>query len=666
MPYYSRRWRFGRRRRRTWRRRFRGPFRTRFWRRRKPYRYRVRKRKRSFIPLLQWQPKRINKLKIRGRIPLFVTTNERISNDYTFYANAIAPHYFPGGGGFSIYRFTLDSLYEQFKLVQNFWTKGNSDFPLIRYTGCKFKLWRSDKCDYIVNYHACKPMMATIDTFHSTQPTIMTLNNRHVTVPCKTNNRYRKSYKLLKIKPPSEMTNNWYLQKDFAQTPLVMLMSTSTSLDRWYASSTAQSTTIGFKSLNTAVFDFYNYKLHPTTGYIPKKDKYMFSLQNGVTDISKTPIKKLIYLGQSKEYTKGRTIESTIQNSESFETTWDRYFSTSTNWGNIFEPKYLTQEVPILTSNFSPTELKQKFKSQTTSLTGNETIGPYITQTTHQLLVECRYNPYADTGGNTIFIVPITKPEQTELHVPGDPKFKTENYPLWLEAWGFLDFERKLLGQTIDTDYQLVIQSPHINPSMFYYIPIDPEMETGRSKYRPPDTQPTVYDQLHWHPKITFQVTSVNTIASSGPGTIKLPKNISAEAHADYTFYFKLGSCGAPVQDIENPDNITTYTSANNLLQTTSLQSPEYPIEYYLYGFDQRRDTITQKAARRIQKYIESQKTIPQITGSKLDVPLLYQTETPEKTETETEEATLLELLQHQRDQQQQFRHRIIQLLINT
>ena len=46
-----------------------------------------------------------------------------------FYANAIAPHYFPGGGGFSIYRFTLDSLYEHLNLYKTFGLKETLTFP---------------------------------------------------------------------------------------------------------------------------------------------------------------------------------------------------------------------------------------------------------------------------------------------------------------------------------------------------------------------------------------------------------------------------------------------------------------------------------------------------------------------------------------------------------
>nr|UGV39616.1 MAG: ORF1 [TTV-like mini virus] len=660
MVYYYRKRYYNPRRRRFWRRRFRTPFRRRFWRRRR-YRYKV-KRKFSSIRLKQWQPLYIRNLKIKGILPLFITTDERISNDYTMYTNSLAQHYVPGGGGFSIYRFTLKALYELFTKVQNKWTQSNEDWPFIRYTGCEFKFYKSEKADYIVNYHRCPPMLATLDTFHSTQPHIMTLNKKHKIIRCKQNNPYKRPYKRVKIKPPALLQNNWYFQKDFAPEPLVLLMTTSMSLDRYFLNSQSISTTMGFLSLNDNVFDFYNYKIPPTTGYIPKTQKYMWSLYSPQTEIQKTQIKELIYLGKSKEYDKGKPIKQ-LMTSTNFETAWTSYFSKTDNWGNIFEPDYLTQHHVVLFSEKSPNELKNIYKTDGAKWQkGENEIGPYIQETTHKLLVNCRYNPYADTGGNVTFIVPITNTEQVHLHVPDDEKYKSEGYPLWLTTWGFLDYERKRLGQNVDTDYQIVLKSPHITPSQTFYIPIDQGFTEGRSPYRPDGTQATVYDQLHWHPKVTMQMQSINAIAACGPGTIKLPKQTSAEAHCTYTFHFKLGSCAPPMQNIDNPEKQQTF--ANNMFQTNSLQNPEYPLQYYLYHFDERRKMLTKRAAKRIKKIIDSEKSLSPITGqSQLEIPLQQETETGDSSEEEAEKETLLLLLKQQRLKQAKYKQRLLQLI---
>nr|UGV42370.1 MAG: ORF1 [TTV-like mini virus] len=663
--YYRRRWRAWRPRR-YWRRRSRKTFRNRYWRRKRKYRYRVRKRKLKFLKLKEFQPNRIHKLKITGQIPLFGTTNERLINDYTLYANTTVPHYLPGGGGFTIYRFTLNALYELWTKSQNFWTKSNANMPFIRYTGCTFKLFKNESADYIFNYHNCWPMRATVETFHSTQPQIMLMNARHKLVKCRKNNHFRKPYTKVKIPPPTQMTNKWYLQKDFADIPLCLTMASAMSLDRFYLSSTAQSTTIGFTSLNDNIFDFYNYEINYTEGYIPRDKKYMWTLSTQTTNYQQEAIKKLIYLGQSKEWTRGQDISSAMTTTNDFATAWSNYFQSKTKWGNIFDPQYLNKRQIILTSIKSPSELKATYSSDSQWTTGDTKIGVHLTELTLPMVLECRYNPYSDTGNNTVFLVKITAPEKISYHVPDDIKLKTEPYPLWISVWGFTDFEKKLIGPQIDTDYQVVIKSGHITPSQHWYIPIDQEFLEGRSKYRPKDTAPIVPDQLHWHPKTSFQMSSLNNIGSSGPGTIKLPKNISAEAHAHYTFYFKVGSCAAPIQDIENPDELSRISIPNNILQPTSLQNPEYPIEYYLYPFDQRRHIITNKAAKRMQKEYETEKTLSTFTGHNLLDPETLQTAQDSSSEEETEKETLLQLLHQQRVKQQQFRDRILRLLTQT
>lgn len=505
-------------------------------------------------------------------------------------------------------------------------------------------------------------MRATIETFHSTQPQIMMLNTKHKIIKCRKHNSLKKPYIRIKVPPPTQMTNKWYLQKDMADIPLALTMASAMSLDRFYMSSTAQSTTIGFSSLNDNIFDFYNYEINYTEGYIPKTQKYLWTLKDTTTtDYQNALVKNLIYLGLSKEMNPGKTIDQATAGKTSIDEVWSTYFGDKNNWGNIFLPPYLNKKVPILTSTKSPTELKQVYTSGWNK--DSTKIGIYLTELTLPLIVECRYNPNNDNGENDVFLVKITNPDKISYHVPEDPKLKTGPYPLWISVWGFIDFEKKLIGNNVDTDYQLVIKSPHITPSQHYYIPVDQELLTGISKYRPKDSQPTIYDQLHWHPKVGFQLSSINSIGSTGPGTIKLPPNVSAEGRMQYCFYFKLGSCAAPMQDIENPDELSKISMPNNQLQTTSLQSPTYPIEYYLYPFDQRRDILTKRAAERIKKDFGTEKTLSKITGRNLLDPETLPPSQDDSSEEETEKETLLQLLHQQRLKQQLFRDRILQLI---
>ncbi len=130
-----------------------------------------------------------------GLYPLYITTKDRVANQLNLYIDSVAPHFVPGGGGFSLTVFTLNGLYEQFQKARAWWTTDNSDLPLIRYTGCKIKLFRAESSDYIFSYVNCYPMQASLETYQGTQPTIQLLNNKHKIMTCKKHNSNKKPYK---------------------------------------------------------------------------------------------------------------------------------------------------------------------------------------------------------------------------------------------------------------------------------------------------------------------------------------------------------------------------------------------------------------------------------------------------------------------------------------
>lgn len=673
MPYYNHRYNY-RRRRRLWRQRARKTFRTRHWRRKPYYRYRRYKRVRNkkfklpYLRLKEWQPPYINKLKIQGIIPLFITTSETLVRNFSMYWYENAPHYVPGGGGFSIICFTLSALYQLFEKCQCYWTRSNTEMPLIRFTGGTLKMYRSSKCDYVTAYHSCFPMKPTLDTYNSTHPSILTLNKRHKIIPCKENNHYKKPYKRIRIRPPAPIKSRWFFQQELADIPLCMLMTSSMSLDRYYSNSSSISTTMGFLSLNTNTFQYHNWELNFTSGYKAADKKYLWGLKNGTVPIERELFKNLIFLGDTKNFKEGRTIIETKRAQESFNTTWNRYIITEAEWGNPFEPKYLTQEVTVLISNLSPSELSH----QVQPLTEQTQLGQWFTTPTEPLLVECRYNPYQDNGNNHIFITQITKREQLPWQLPTEKKYEGNNFPLWLSTWGFTDYMKNTIGRQVDTDYVVLIVTDHINsqPKLPYYLPIDEDFIKGRTKYRPPETRPTVYDQLHWHPKTVFQLTSINAIGASGPATVKLPPQVSTEAHCRFTFYFKLGGCGPTANTIDDPKDQPTFPTPNNILSKPSLQSPTYPLQHFIYSFDKRRDYFTERATKRMQKIFTTEKTFPSITDSNyLQGIFPTEKETSESSDEETTQTkTLLQQLQQQKFKQQQFRQRILHLIsqLNT
>nr|UGV39049.1 MAG: ORF1 [TTV-like mini virus] len=654
------------RRRRYWRRRPRRFIRNRYWRRKRYHRYRYgvrRKRKLKSIFLKQFQPQHIQKLKIKGTVPLWLTTSETVSRNFAMNWFEISPQYVPNGGGFSIINFSLKAFYQLFKKILCYWTKSNTTLPLIKYTGCQLKLYSSEKFDYIATYHNCLPMKPTLDTYNSTHPQLQKLNNRHIIVRCRQNRPNRKPYRRIKLKPPSQYTQKWYFQNELADQSLLMLMTSSMSLDRYFAGASSISTTIEFTSLNTNIFRYHNWKKNQTSGYFPKEQTYLWALKNGHTKIEQEKVLNLIFLGQTTTLQTGQTILETHTGTD-YNATFTKYISNSTYWGNPFDPKYLTEEVPVYYSKKSPHEMQIYYSTHPKTIDKNTMIGDGILTTFAQdLLIECRYNPYGDYTDNHIFLEPNNIVTPHDWEQPTDPKLEGGPYPLWLSTWGFIDWQKNRLGEAADLDYVFVMVTHHIQPPLPFYVPIDSDFQNGRSPFQKDGTKANITDQTHWQPKVRFQTRSINAIAACGPATIRLPPGISAEAHADFTFYFKIGGCASPGQEIGDPKTQPQWPVPSNILQQPSLQSPGTALENYIYNFDWRRGYLTKRATERLQ-------TIPTTKESLLSIAdrnLLHQETSPQtssqSSEEETEKETLLRLINKQRSRQLKFKQRILQLI---
>lgn len=659
MPFY--RWRRPRWRRRfRWfpRRRTRYAFRTRRWRKRRRNYYGVRKRynrKLSKITVREWQPETIKKAIVKGIYPLFLSTHARLSHNLIQYIDSIAPEHWPGGGGFSITCFTLEGLYELFIKAQNWWTKSNCYLPLIRYNFCRLKFYKAENYDYIVRIYRCTPLKSSDEMYMSTHPAIMMITKKAIFVPCKKYNRNKKNYKIINVKPPTQMKSNWHFQKDICKAPLLLITATAASFDRMYTSSSAQSTTIGFTSLNTKSFIFHDWQEPPTTGYKPQENQWLWGSITPLTG-TQTPndvqLSQLAYLGGTGPYELGIPVKT--QNA-------DTYGSTSSQWGNIFRKEYLSGANPVYITNKTVQQLATYIKTHSQE---KVSLCTDITPKTTANLVKCRYNPLNDRGkGNKVYLV-SNHSDHTQWHPPDNPSLTRQDLPLWLLTWGWMDWQKKNAKTSQpDINYMTVIISPYITPQLPYYLLLDDSFLNGLSPYQ---SQRTASDEKHFYPKNNFQVVSLNNLATSGPGTVKLPPLQSCEAHFEYKFHFKLGGCPPPMDKICDPADQPIYPLPNSKQTTPSLQSPAMPIQTYMYDFDQRRDTLTERAAKRIKKDFTDEKTLFQIAGtSAMDLPAPHQ-ETPTPTsasDSEEEEKDLQLQLRHLRRKQRHLRDRILQLL---
>nr|UGV36176.1 MAG: ORF1 [TTV-like mini virus]UGV36979.1 MAG: ORF1 [TTV-like mini virus]UGV38273.1 MAG: ORF1 [TTV-like mini virus] len=650
-PYY--------RRRRYWRRRPRRFIRRKLWRRRRRRYYGVRpKRKLSYLHLKEWQPPYIKKLKIEGTMPLYLTTSERTDHNLRLYEDENVPHLLPGGGGWSITTFSLNAFYQAFLKSRCWWTQSNNQYPLIRYTGARITLFRSDSSDYIVRTHRCFPMIPKLETYNATQPNLLLLAKHHTVIRCKKYNYSKKPYKVLKFKPPSQLTNKWFFQKDLADTPLLFMMASATSLDRFYLASNSQSTTTGFSGLNPEVFQYHHFTQQTTSGYTPRNGLYLWTCQQGTQSPSLTnlQIQNCIFLGNTQKYQVGTTINDVP------ETPWStkkqKYQEIPDYWGNLFIPWYLTGTAPLFATSDSLHSTLSKATNGTETL---QSLG--FRQFQVPLIINYRYNSFRDTSiNNRIYLVDTENFEQN-WDPPRDESLQNNNLTLWLGLWGFLDWQKlKKTADTVDNKKLLVIQTNFTTPHSQHIIPIDQDFLNGDSPYTTKYRSPA--DSLHWHPKVRFQYRSVNAICNTGPGVIKLPQNVSAEAHCKYCFYFKLGGCSQETKDIESPAIQPDYPIPNNTIASTSLQSPTTPVENYLYSFDWKRHYLTKSAAERIIKHAATEMPPFTPTGVNLfNPPAATETSSEdEETTPEKEKETIQSLLKQLRHRQRQYKQRILQL----
>lgn len=604
-----------------------------------------------------------------GFAPLFLTTSARVTNNFTCYKESTAPYHFPGGGGWSLNNFTLNSLYENHLTLQNWWTVSNDNMPLIRFTGVTIYLYRAAEVDYLFQYNNSYPMTATKLTYTSMHPQAMLLHKHTKKMLCKKHNKNRKPYKKIKIRPPSQMYNKWYFQRDLAHVPLLQTMCTAASLDRMFLHSNAISSTVGFTSLDIVGFRNHNYSKTSTTGYIPLPNTLLFGVRVK-QNIKNIKITDLIFLGNPEDMTEGTPIGNIPQSdysSQAGTNTVGKQINAARyqqkHWGNPFDPTF-HRLGGLITTNKTWQDIITEYDNQQVKNLKEE----WFTWKTH-FTKECRYNPFADKGDeNKLYLIDLRdKAHEWDWDYPVATTLY-DNLPVWLMLWGYLDFQRKC-GElsVVDTNYLCVIYSKYITPQQGgkYFVPLDNDFLEGRSPYADPETVfPS--DLTAWHPRVRTQVQTLNLLGSTGPGVVKLPPNISAEAHFKYIFHFKIGGQPPPMATLTDPDNQPKFVTPDNILQIPSLQSPTTPIQYLLYNFDERRGTITKAAIKRMQKYQETESSILPITESAFACPVASQKEaqTPESTDEEKEEMSIEEQLHLQRKQQKQLRKRI-QLLLD-
>lgn len=558
------------------------------------------------------------------------------------------PPHLPGGGGWGIKVFSLGALYSEHEYARNTWTRTNRDLALCRYQGTKIRLYQSKDIDYIFSWTNQLPMQSTLGLYNAMQPSIHFLQQNRVVVPSLDTYKKKKPYFKIFIPPPAPLQNKWYFQQDLAKIPLFLTRTSATSLTQFYINQESISTNITITSLNTGLIQNRQFKELETSGYwayMKGSDKVYLYADREYTDSQRPKAKNLIPLFDTLNYYEGKAY-SDVYHDNSHWTEWKTKWSQYR--GNPFHADYLSGDIPIYQSTLQyPTILNTKQPDDYLD-------GFSIVSMTKTL----RYNPYADqTHDHQCYFKPNHKSE-TGWKAPENEDLTNEGLPFWLLCWGFADWHRKIKKQQhLDTDYIFTINN-HVNLLIKdYIVPLSDSFLQGTSPYYELGKRsPT--DAKTWYPQLQYQTEAINAICACGPGTPKIPDNYSVQAIMTYTSYFKWGGHPPPMSTIENPKELPTFNLPGTKYGTNSLQNPTTDPERLLWSFDERRNTITKRAIKRLQKDEQTKKAF--ITDGN---PFQDQPQTQETSETSSEEEeteTLFEQLQQQRLKQRKLKQRIL------
>lgn len=239
---------------------------------------------------------------------------------------------------------------------------------------------------------------------------------------------------------------------------------------------------------------------------------------------------------------------------------------------------------------------------------------------------------------------------------PEDPQVQIHGYPLWLIGWGWTDWQEKLHAiNQIQLNYVLIVKSKFITPTRSAYLFLD-DFFTN-----PQITQMTDNDTKHWHPRFKYQLKSTNLLGTTGPASPRVNKSSSIQAHALYKFHFKWGGCPAPMHHIKDPCNQSKFPVPNNQLQAIQATHPAKDPKEMLHDCDERRQTITKTAIKRLMSISETPKTLLSGTNQ-FNAPIQKETTSEESSSEEEKETNIREQLLHIRKQHRKLKRQLNRL----
>lgn len=540
----------------------------------------------------------------------------------------------PGGGGFGCEVFSLQYLYHEWEAHRNIWTTSNDYKDLCRFTGSKFTFFRDDNTDFIIRYHRQPPFDLLKTSYTDIHPQNLLLSKHHKVLLSTRTNPTGKTHLTVKIKPPKQMINKWFFQKEFAKYDLLRIDAAAADFPGAMFGPNTQNTNLTLLALNT---NFYqNTAWQKNTQDHPYQPYPTYPSSSGVD-----------YYYSQKDPTAKKTVHPAT------------YLDSVNYDSGLFQKAVLNAH---------------KIMKGTTQY--------------HELpITVIRYNPDLDTGsGNAVWVV--TNLTNNKWIMPQESDLYVIEKPLWMAIYGLWNYI--LIKKKPATDFfkyhMFVVKSKAIeliSPTTQTWFPlIDKEFTQGQLSYSDfiTDTRKKL-----WWPTAENQIKSLNSIVKVGtyiPKYTNLP-NSSWNLMYRYTFYFKWGGPYIEDQPIQNPEHQQDYPVPDTLTKTIQISNPlRQHCKAMFRAWDSRRGIFTQTAIKRVSKYLETdtsissdeaetpkkkKKTTAEIRNPEEDnqeiqscIQSLCQQETLQEDQTPT---NIQQLIAYQQQQQQQLKLNLIKLL---
>lgn len=535
--------------------------------------------------------------------------------NYVQYKYSFVPIDEPGGGGYTVMIHSLSSLWEDFQHLDNIWTASNAGLPLVRYRGVNLYFFQSAYIDYAVEINNCLPMLDGKYTHADIAPNRMILKRHTIKIPSIETKRLRKPYKKVRVKPPPQMQDKWYFQKEICNIPLVMIMATAIDLRNPFGKSDWKSNNITLKCLNPDVFHRHDWGTkNPTQGYFPKPNLYLYAHYNPLIHDGQTlDNKDAVYLGNTQEYTYGNKGSQ------------DKVSENYSDWGNIFMPQYLNGDRPVFSTQWPPSQWNLDTNKNTKA---NLYTDPFI--------LIFRYNPDKDTGDqNSLYMVPNYQGDYYEP--PENRNILFTGFPLFDMIWGYIDWQEKVHEVQNILEHQLIVfRSPWLNEKKSAYIVLDEHILEGKGPY---GVELSNFHKNHYYPKVQFQVETLNNICLSGPGCCRSPYNNYLQAKMKYVFKMKWGGCPRTLEKPYDPCSQPDWNIPRNFYGGLQIQNPRTNPQTEIQDFDWRRDYVKKSTIERIKKYTDTDETLQIFTEPRSSAAVLRET-SPDRETTSTDSSS--------------------------